>query len=500
MNQGMHWLFRFAVLCLTGLASPAWAERCDFLPPAPQPAWTFDSPDIRGYYVGVGLAEEDEDGPDAQIEKARQQAVADLASSIEVSVRSSLRVDIREQRSGDDADVEKDIRQLTETITDTSLNDVQLDSTWLDRKRCIVWVRVKISRALIEARQHRELQSRKLALLDSLYDRAGDRAASAADRSQALDQAYILFEEIDFDALRGVTSKTYYQRLLDNLAKTVRKSASSQQQAEKLRQQAEQLLAEAGNAGDEATRKSKTAQALASLKQIIADNPIGESGSSTVGEAAAFRIAEVEKARNNSCEAQFQYQRVRDRTQSEEWRGKAQQLATSTRCGRRNKKDRAWRRNFDGVKTTYLCASNIGGVADDWDKPCENLQGFLNGFGALDAAYPDMSASEIVSLATRMSKSARSAGKLKQHGRVLLFVAKGKIKQRSNSKNPLGTDHQFSGRIYSYVIDNGKLVFSDKYSGTGGWNPVSEEMAVEVLGLNVARRWKKKYLQHIRNN
>ena len=64
----------------------------------------------------------------------------------------------------------------------------------------------------------------------------------------------------------------------------------------------------------------------------------------------------------------------------------------------------------------------------------------------------------------------------------------------------MGDDHQFSGRIYSYVLHDGELEFKDKYTGTGGWNPVSEEMAVEVLGLNVAKRWKKKYLQHIRNN
>ena len=178
-----------------------YAGSCDFLPPAAQPDWTFGSPAIKGYYVGVGLAEEADDGHDAQIEKAKQQAIADLAGSIEVSVRSSLKVDIREQRSGDSADVDQDIQQLTETITDTSLKEVMLDSTWLDRKRCIVWVRVKVARSVIEAKQNRELQTRKLALLDNLYDRASDKTAGAADKNNALDQAYILFNEIDFSSL-----------------------------------------------------------------------------------------------------------------------------------------------------------------------------------------------------------------------------------------------------------------------------------------------------------
>lgn len=484
------------LLCVVSVS--AYAD-CNFLPPAPQPDWTFDSSAIKGYYVGVGLAEDD-DGPDAQIEKAKQQAIADLASSIEVSVRSSLKIDIREQRIGDDVDVEQDIQQLTETITDTSLKEVQLDATWLDRKRCIVWVRVKIARSIIEAKQNRELQTRKLVLLDNLYDRASDKTASASEKSNALDQAYIIFNEIDFAALKGVTSKTYYQRLLDNLGKKVRKTASSIQLAEELRQQAEQLLLQANKASDANTRKRNTAEAVSKLKQIIANNPVGDSSVSFISESAAFKIAEVEKTRNNSCEAQFQYEIVRDRTQSQEWKNKAAQLATATKCTRKNKKNRAWRKSFDGVRTTYLCASDIAGVTDDWGKPCENLQGFLSGFGAMDADYPDISSEQLVKLAYRLDKSPKAASKLKDNGRVLIFVTKGKIKTRQNVKNPMGNDHQFGGRIYSFVIHDGKLEFKDKYTGTGGWNPVSEEMAVEVLGLNVAKRWKKKYLQYIRNN
>lgn len=476
------------------------ASSCDFLPVAQQPAWTFDSPAIAGYYVGVGLAEEDEDGADAQIEKAKQQAIADLASSIEVSVRSSLTVDIREIRSDGDAEVDKDIQQLTETITNTSLKDVQVDSTWLDRKRCIVWIRVKIARSMIQAKQHRELQSRKVALLDKYYDKARAKNATATAKSDALDQAYIIFNEIDFTALKGVTSKAYYQRLLDNLGKKVRKSASSKQQADALRQQAEKLLLQANQASNASARKQKTAAAIQKLKQIIAANPLGESNDSTVAESAAFKIAAIEKARNNSCEAQFQYEIVRDRTQSQDWKNRAAQLAAATRCTRKNKKDRTWRASFDGIPTTYMCATDIAGVTDDWGKPCENLQGFLSGYGAVEADYPDMSAAQLVQLAYKLDKSKKAASKLISNGRVLIFVAKGKVKQRKNTKNPLGNDHQFSGRVYTYVVNNGKLDFKDKYTGTGGWNPVSQDMAVEVLGLNVAKRWKKQYLNHIRNN
>ncbi len=486
-------------LMLASYAGFAQADSCDFLPPAPQPSWTFDSPAIKGFYVGVGLAEEDDDGADSQIEKARQQAVADLASSIEVSVRSRLSIDIRERRSGGDADVDKELQQLTETITDTSLNDVQVDATWLDRRRCIVWVRVKIARDIIEAKQKRELQTRKLALLDEYYDKARDKDATATARNDALDQATIIFNEIDFSVLKGVTSKAYYQKLLSNLGSTVRRSASAKKQAEALRAKAEKLLQQANRAGDANTRKKKTAEAVLTLKQIIADNPIGSSDTSFDAESAAFKIAEVEQARNNRCEAQFQYEIVRDRTRSQEWKDRAAQQAQALRCNRKNKKDRLWRKAFDGVATTYMCASDVDGVRDDWGKPCENVQGFLSGYGALEAEYPDMTADQLVQFAYKLDKSKSAAKRLADNGRVIIFVAKGKLKSRANSKNKLGDDHQFSGRIYSYLINDGKLEFKDKYTGTGGWNPVSGDMAIEVLGLNVAKRWKQQYLKHIRN-
>ena len=90
--------------------------------------------------------------------------------------------------------------------------------------------------------------------------------------------------------------------------------------------------------------------------------------------------------------------------------------------------------------------------------------------------------------------------KLGSKGRVLIFVAKGKMKHRKNPKNPMGEDYQFTGKVYSYLLDNGSVEFRDKYTGTGGWNPVSEEMAMEVMGLHAAKRWKSKYLKHIKNN
>ena len=497
----------FIVLLSFGLIANVYSESCDFLPPAMQPEWTFDSPAIEGYYVGVGLAESEDVSANEQIELARQSALGDLANSISVSVRSSLSVDVKQSSSffgGDDVD--KNVRQLTETIAETSLKDVEVDSTWLDRKRCIVWVRVKVSRAIVDEMERREINTARLNKLDLHYDQAKNKQFGVEERDAALKQAYVLLDEIDFSILQG-QSRRYYQRMLDSLKTRLSKKVDAKQEtekkreeAEKLREEAEGLLLKASSTSDADQRKKFRVEAIVKLKAIVAANPIGEREKVTAGEAALFKIAEIEKARNNACEAQLQYEIVRDRSKSEEWVNKSTQMLDTVKCTRKNRKTRAWRKAFDGVQTSFLCATDLQGEVDDWDKPCENIASYLQSYGALSAADISMDTREMVKLTYQLDNNASVAKEeLSNKGRVLIFVAKGKMKHRKNSKNPMGEDHQFTGKVYSYLLDNGNVEFRDKYTGTGGWNPVSEEMAMEVMGLHAAKRWKSKYLNHIKN-
>jgi ElaB/YqjD/DUF883 family membrane-anchored ribosome-binding protein len=477
------------------------AESCDFLPGGMQPEWTYDAPAIEGYYVGVGLAEAENSPANEQIERARQSALSDLAGSISVSVRSSLSLDVKQSGTVGDEDIEKNVRQLTETITETSLKDVQVDATWLDRQRCIVWMRVKVSRDMVDEMGRREVSAAKLNQLDLHYDQARNNSAGPEERAAALKQAYVLLDEIDFEILRGQQSKRYYQRLLDSLGSSLSKKVDAKQEAEKLREQAEHLLLQANSTGDADQRKKLSAEAIAKLKAIVAANPIGEREAVTVGEAALFKVAEIEKSRNNACEAQLQYEIVRDRSRAQDWIDKSTQMLEAVKCTRKDRKTRAWRKTFDGVRTSFMCAHDLQGEVDSWDKPCENIASFLQSNGALSAADINIDAREIVKLTYQLDHNTSAAKeKLNGKGRVLIFVAKGKIKHRKNTENPMGEDHQFTGKLYSYLLENGKVEFSDTYTGTGGWNPVSAAMAMEVMGLNVANRWKSKYLEHMSEN
>lgn len=488
------------LVVLIGVMNNAYSDSCDFLPPAIQPDWTFESAAIEGYYVGVGVSEADNLGADEQIERARLSALNDLSNNIEVRVKSTLSADIQEEKLGDSTVSRKDFRQLTEAITNNVVKEVEVDSTWLDRKRCIVWMRVKVKRKIIDDAQAREFMIALIEQLDAHFEHANNRKATIEEREIALKRAYVLLDEIDFSKTRGKKSKKYYQRLLDSLAVRVSKFVGRKEEAKVLRQDAENLLLKADSVSGADDRKKLRVEAIGKLKNIISTNPIGESKSGTEGEAAAFKIAEVEKFRNNACEAQLQYEIVRDRSKSNEWVAKAGKMLETVKCTRKNRKTRSWRKEFDGIRTSYACAYDLKNDIDEWDKPCENISSFLQSYGALSGVDTGMESSEIVKMAYQLDKNSAVADKLKNKGRVVLFVAKGKIKNRSNPKNPMGEDHQFTGKVYSYLLENGKLEFRDKYTGTGGWNPVSEEMAMEVLGLNVAKRWKSKYLKHIQNN
>ena len=102
----------------------------------------------------------------------------------------------------------------------------------------------------------------------------------------------------------------------------------------------------------------------------------------------------------------------------------------------------------------------------------------------------------------RWSKSMRSEGAVDTLADVdllMVMVADGKFNRRDNAKNPFGEDVQFAGEIRTIAFKNGKPTFSDRYRGATGWNPMGEDMVLDVLALHVFKRWRTKYLQYLGN-
>jgi hypothetical protein len=86
-------------------------------------------------------------------------------------------------------------------------------------------------------------------------------------------------------------------------------------------------------------------------------------------------------------------------------------------------------------------------------------------------------------------------------GTLLLgVVALGVMKNRINNESGgSGHEFQFEGGMSTFLIDNGSTVFADRFQGTTGWNPISSQMVMDVLGINVVKRWREKFSKFLRH-
>jgi len=51
----------------------------------------------------------------------------------------------------------------------------------------------------------------------------------------------------------------------------------------------------------------------------------------------------------------------------------------------------------------------------------------------------------------------------------------------------------------TFVLENRTAVFADRFQGTTGWNPISRQMVMDVLGINVVKRWRDKFSKFLRH-
>ena len=120
------------------------ASNCNFLPDVAQPQWINGNPNIDGYHVGVGLSERGDSNSQMQIEAARQSALKNLTSNIEVSIQQDMV--ISEQVTNDDVitTAKKEIKSITKVFSNASLKNIETDEMWLQRDICVVWVLIKV--------------------------------------------------------------------------------------------------------------------------------------------------------------------------------------------------------------------------------------------------------------------------------------------------------------------------------------------------------------------
>jgi hypothetical protein len=90
---------------------------------------------------------------------------------------------------------------------------------------------------------------------------------------------------------------------------------------------------------------------------------------------------------------------------------------------------------------------------------------------------------------------------LAENGKQVMGVfASGKMNSRVDRDSPRrNQEYQFEGGMATFLIENSKTIFSDRFQGTTGWNPVSPQMVLDVLAINVVNRWRDKFLKFLKH-
>lgn len=479
-------------LLLAVVFVPAASAECDFLPKAAAPAWVTGAPGEAGFYTGVGQAPADNDTAPQGMERAKQAALRDLAGNIEVFVRNELRV--QESAAGAPGELQSriEVESSTETAASALLGDVQTDGSWLDRKACVVWTRVKIEENVVKALQKKQTELTRLKVLNALVQAAEDSASAIEGREKALEQAAALYPRIDYSFATDGSNESYFRGAIERLRGTLAKARGRFDINAREFAVAEEGLQRARREPGIAEQARLATGARDLLVRVAASAPYN-TAPEYWPERATWALAEFERDTGNPCEARHLLRELAQRSTSAEWQGRAQQASLAA-CGAEQRQTQAFRRLVYGREVQLLCVYQLGAKAAAWDRACADAQALLSGSGALQVRVPKASAAQQAAWAGQCRSGCAEASLRK--GIVVVLYAQGAMAKRKNAENPMGADHQYKGQVNSYVLDDGRSGFSDQYNGIGGWNPVSPEMALDVLAIQAGRRFRDKATAH----
>lgn len=125
---------------------------CQFLPESEQPNWVNSTGKDSDFYYAVGGASGKQGKNYFEINQfinqARQDAINNLAGSIRSGIKISTKRTIESKKEGKSkAEIRKEVKQQAEVVSQVALSAVIDDARWLDRDNCLLWYRVKVSKA-----------------------------------------------------------------------------------------------------------------------------------------------------------------------------------------------------------------------------------------------------------------------------------------------------------------------------------------------------------------
>jgi hypothetical protein len=328
-------------------------------------------------------------------------------------------------------------------------------------------------------------------MLEARLALARDASAPVESREGALSGAERLIEGIDFSAVPEASSPLYYRQQLARIKTDLSSAGGDVDTARRSLRAVDQAL-EKGLAAPESQREPYYSEAARLLRQLAARHTSGVPGVITPA-ALQLRIGEVEEMRGNTCGARRAYERVpSDAPQAANARTRAGGLKA---CTPEESAKESVREYIAGRPVQTHCYVVQGAAARPWPKMCDAVVSYLGGMGTVASAnVVKMRAEDLKRVLSNAAPPPRSA----PDELPMVFVAQGEFRRRADpDAGPSGADYQFAGTVGTIVFEGEKPAFVDRFEGVTGWNPISEKMVEDVLGLNVFNRWKQKFGQFV---
>lgn len=487
----------YLILVLSGLVLPTFSFGAQCTGGGPRPEWV-DSPDsATGEYFFAAGVSDDPDAPlSERIATAKQNALKSLSEVIQVTVRNSLVLEQSSRKTAGNELTDSNLYSITKTSTEASLRNVESIATWEDKKTCDTWLRIRVSRQQVEEGKREGLAKTLFGLLKEHLTTIQNESLTLTARMSAVNAALEVLPRIAFEFLPEASSIGYYNGLLANHKKTLQQAIDDIDQAAAALKSSDQLLNLASGQTNEIEKSKTLGEATGLYKNLLAKHsnglpPVFETGD------VLFRLAEIEELRGSSCGARNYFQQAAESKYINNRQEIARKKAESLTCSEEDMEKTLWRQYFESRPTTVICYYKAGAEQGSWSKACDGLNNIIRPLGAnIKIRTQALSPSQLTTLQNGdIPQSLGEAGKL-----VVGIVALGKLKSRTD-RDPRGSGHeyQFEGGMTSFMLDNGSTVFSDRFQGTTGWNPISKQMVMDVLGINVVKRWREKFSKFLRH-
>lgn len=458
-----------------GVAKPSWVE-------SPESITT-------KYFFAAGISSGNDGAMAERLTTAKQNAIKNLAEIIQVNVSSSLTLEQTQQQSGAHVLSDSNVRSLTEVSTKASLQNVEAIETW-EGSSCHVWVRVRLETRIVEQKKREELSRQLFGVFNEKFSAAQDETGAMEARQSAFEAALDILPRISLDMVPEASSSAYYMQQLMRIKEKLGASRSELDNARKLLSTAREHINKAAMLTAEPARARPLLEAVNIYRALLNQYPNGLPPLFAPGDLY-MQLGEAEEMRSNACGAKNYYTQALASKQLVDRQKIAKQRADGLACSPEDMEKAVWRQYFEGRTVDMVCVYNIGGAQHAWQKACGDMSNMLRSMGAevLVNSAP-LNVAQVAEVA-----NGKLSSKWVRDGHLLMgYFAVGKMNtQTSRDSGRQAREYQFSGMLWTVLMENGQPAFSDRFQGATGWNPVSSEMVMDVLALNVSKRWKDKF-------